>query len=110
MSDFNWCHGPSCHTNQTVDRIRGTKGNKVLRTRKVPQTPWNAKSFLKYFCSQGCAHLFIQEHIDEFIALHPRAEALETPISDPVKVKHRSDYSWGTSEWTTTEFKPLDNA
>ena len=35
MSDYNWCHGPKCHTNHTVDRIRGTKGNKVLRTRKV---------------------------------------------------------------------------
>ena len=35
MSDFNWCHGPRCHTNHTVDRVRGSKGNKVLRTRKV---------------------------------------------------------------------------
>ena len=36
MSDFNWCHGPECHEKKvTVDRVRGTKGNKVLRTRKV---------------------------------------------------------------------------
>ena len=35
MSDFNWCHGPECHEKKTQDRVRGTKGNKVLRTRKV---------------------------------------------------------------------------
>ena len=26
MSDFNWCHGPECHTRHTVDRVRGVKG------------------------------------------------------------------------------------
>ena len=26
-------------------------------------------------------------NIDEFVALHPRTEALETPIHDPVKKK-----------------------
>ena len=35
MSEHNWCHGPECHTYSTVDRVRGVKGNKVLRTRKV---------------------------------------------------------------------------
>ena len=36
MSDYNWCHGPKCHTKHTQDRIRGVKGSKVLRTRKIP--------------------------------------------------------------------------
>jgi hypothetical protein len=35
MSNYNWCHGPKCHTNPTQDRIRGVKGKKVLRTRKI---------------------------------------------------------------------------
>ena len=35
MTDFNWCHGPNCHKKHTVDRVRGVKGSKVLRTRKV---------------------------------------------------------------------------
>ena len=35
MSDFNWCHGPECHTYVTTDRVRGSKGHKVLRTKKV---------------------------------------------------------------------------
>ena len=32
---YQWCHGPKCHTNRTQDRIRGVKGNKVLRNRKI---------------------------------------------------------------------------
>jgi hypothetical protein len=35
MSNYNWCHGPECHTKQTQNRIRGVKGKKVLRTRKI---------------------------------------------------------------------------
>ena len=35
MTDFNWCHGPKCHEKHTVDRVRGVKGSKVLRTRKI---------------------------------------------------------------------------
>ena len=37
MSNFVWCHGPSCHKSHTQDRIRGVKGSKVLRTKKVKQ-------------------------------------------------------------------------
>ena len=35
MSNYNWCHNDKCHTYHTTDRIRGSKGNKVLRTRKI---------------------------------------------------------------------------
>ena len=35
MTDYNWCHGPECHKRQTTNRIRGVKGNKVLRTKKI---------------------------------------------------------------------------
>ena len=35
MSNFVWCHGPSCHKSHTQDRIRGVKGSKVLRTKKI---------------------------------------------------------------------------
>ena len=36
MSEYNWCHGPNCHKRETTTRVRGVKGNKVLRTRKIP--------------------------------------------------------------------------
>ena len=54
MTDFNWCHGPSCHINKTLDRVRGVKGQKVLRTRKVQINNWNRNSFYSKFCSNSC--------------------------------------------------------
>ena len=110
MSDYNWCHGPSCHTNKTQDRIRGVKGSKVLRTRKVQQNAWNENSFYRYFCSNGCYNDFANKHVQQIVAIAPRLEALETPIEDPKKVTHTSESSWGNHSWTTTEIKVVDNA
>ena len=90
MTDYNWCHGPSCHTNKTQDRIRGVKGSKVLRTRKIAINKWNENNVWSHFCSQGCWNNFMHEHWKEFMALHPRTEALETPIE--VEVETRTDY------------------
>jgi hypothetical protein len=110
MSDFNWCHGPSCHENKTQDRIRGVKGSKVLRTRKVQQNAWNENSFYRYFCSNGCYNDFANKHVQQIVAIAPRLEALETPIEDPKKTTHTSESRWGNHTWTTTEIKVVDNA
>ena len=110
MSDYNWCHGPSCHENKTQDRIRGVKGSKVLRTRKVQQNAWNENSFYRYFCSNGCYNDFANKHVQQIVAIAPRLEALETPIEDPKKTTHTSESRWGNHSWTTTEIKVVDNA
>jgi hypothetical protein len=89
---FNWCHGPDCHTHRTQDRIRGSKGNKVLRTRKVSLNSWNTDSLWRFFCSQSCMLNFVNKHINSITAIEPRREALETPIEDPVKTKHDTGY------------------
>ena len=90
--DYVWCHGPKCHESKTVDRIRGTKGNKVLRTRKIAQNSWNARTVWSHFCSQGCYTDFMNTYWAEQIALHPRTEALETPIDNPKKTTHNNGY------------------
>ena len=103
MSDYNWCHGPDCHLHKTQDRIRGVKGSKVLRTRKIAQNNWNANNVWSHFCSQGCWTDFMYAHWDEFIRLHPRTEALETPILDPKKETVQSN--WGNYTWTNTKIE-----
>ena len=60
-------------------------------------------SIWKYFCDQTCMHDFIVKHIDEFARLHPRPEALETPIEDTKRVQNQ----YG---WIHTEIKEVDNA
>ena len=106
MTDYNWCHGPKCHKHKTQDRIRGVKGSKVLRTRKIPQNQWNANNMFSHFCSQGCWNEFAFAHWDEFINLHPRTEALETPIE--VQVVNRTD--WRGNPFKTKEITEVDNA
>ena len=110
MAEYKWCHGPSCHKSKTQDRIRGSKGSKVLRTRKIKDNPHYNQYYtpFKYFCSQGCYTDFFKEHIERIIAIAPRHTPLETPIDDPKKVKHTSNYTYsdGTQHtWTTTEIK-----
>ena len=108
MSNFNWCHGPTCHKSHTQDRIRGVKGSKVLRTKKVQQHAFNSgerTSMYSYFCSQGCYNDFANTYIREVIALHPRTEALETPI----EVTKVQDTYWNNQTYMRTEIKTVDN-
>ena len=103
MSNFVWCHGPSCHKSHTQDRIRGVKGSKVLRTRKVAQNTYIG--MFSYFCSNGCYNDFANKHIQEIVAIAPRTEALETPI-DVVK-EQATD--WSGNPYTNTKIIAVDN-
>ena len=92
MSDFNWCHGPECHTKHTVDRVRGVKGSKVLRTRKIKLNQWNSSGQWGFFCSNHCQNDFWKTYATQIVAIAPRTEALETPIN--VTQEKYSDH-WG---------------
>jgi hypothetical protein len=109
MTEYNWCHGPDCHKRQTTNRVRGVKGNKVLRTVKIRPNGWTKGSRWEYFCDQTCLHDFINKHYLEFVRLHPRTECLETPV-EVEQVKHEGqDYRWGrTRGWTETKIT-VDN-
>ena len=102
MSEYKWCHGPSCHKSHTQDRIRGSKGSKVLRTRKVKTYNGN-RGFYNWFCSQSCERDFCNKYTEQIVRIAPRHEPLETPIEDPKKVTHESGY--GDYSWTSTEIK-----
>ncbi len=80
MSKFNWCHGPKCHTHHTLGRIRGVKGNKVLRTRKIKIDKWNENKWYAYFCDERCRTEYMHKHLNSIMRLEPRTEPLETSI------------------------------
>jgi len=106
MSNYNWCHGPKCHEHKTQDRIRGVKGSKVLRTKKISINQYGyPKGVWTHFCSNGCWNDFMHEHWEEFIRLHPRTECLETPIEVTKEVieGHYGNY-------TNTKITRVDNA
>ena len=106
MSEHVWCHGPSCHTHHTQDRIRGVKGSKVLRTRKLRENHYNQRSIWGYFCSMGCYNDFAKEHMADIIAIAPRTEALETPIE---VTKEQVQYGWRDGTYTNTRITTVDN-
>ena len=106
MSDYNWCHGPNCHTYQTQDRVRGVKGNKVLRTRKVkwssyvsPQSSWN------WFCSHHCQQDFWNKYGAQIRAIAPRHEPLETPVN----VTTETYQNWRGDDYTAKTITKLNN-
>jgi len=107
MSDFNWCHGPECHKKHTVDRVRGVKGSKVLRTRKVKIYSGN-RGWYSFFCSQNCYDNFANKYTDQIIAIAPRTECLETPIQDPKRTTNTYTYGMNNQysyNRTETEIK-----
>ena len=117
MSDYNWCHGPECHTQKKQSRVRGSGTNKVLRTRKIkvyqPETP----HIYDFFCNQSCLMDYIKTHLQSIIAIAPRREAQETPIK--VEKEKFKDYrmKWNGDNYvqtpytsTRTTIKSIDNA
>jgi hypothetical protein len=111
---YNWCHGPNCHTIQTQSRVRGSKGNKVLRTVKIGlgndsyRTRYPEYYLWQYFCGNNCLMEYIRTHLQSIIAIAPRREALETKIKDPQRTEHSYGYR-SYSTWTI-EKKGVDNA
>ena len=105
MSDFNWCHGPECHKKQTQDRVRGVKGSKVLRTRKIKLNQYVEGTQWGFFCSNHCQNDFWKTYATQIVAIAPRTECLETPIHDPKKETHTHEYSWGRHSYTNTKIE-----
>ena len=124
MSNYNWCHGPNCHTYQTQSRVRGSGDNKVLRTIKIKEggsyRGHELYHMYNFFCNQNCLMDFIRTHLQSIVAIAPRRQALETPIK-VVKEKYEStrwDYGSNIDDRpqrvpymaTRTTIKSVDNA
>ena len=115
MSNFNWCHGPRCHKQHTQDRVRGVKGSKVLRTKKIKviePLPRYYHGWENHFCKLACLMDFIKKHLTSMIALGPRTEALETPILDPKRTTNTYHYGMNDQySYDRTETKiEVDNS
>ena len=114
MSQYNWCHNPKCHTYHTTDRIRGVKGKKVLRTRKIrvkdPLPRW-WQGWENHFCKVGCLMDFIKHNLTSIIAIAPVHQASEQPIDVQV-IKHperTTEYGWTQKAWTEKRITPIEN-
>ena len=66
---MKYCQGPSCHTYETRDRIRGPKGDKHYETRRRTHLAYGDN-----FCSLSCQDDWFKEYgtraIDHFGRIH----------------------------------------
>ena len=111
MPNKHFCQGPRCHEQVTQDRFLKSRG--VVRGRYASlDMSYNTERNgyydcrrNKFFCSQGCYNDFANTYVREVIALHPRTEALETPID--VEIETRTD--WHGQPYATKVIKAIDN-
>ena len=119
MSDYNWCHGPECHTQQTQSRVRGSGTNKVLRTIKIKVNSHNqyGNNIFNYFCNTRCLYDYLREHAQAIANIAPRTKALETPIKVEKEKYESYRYDWDGNgatkrvpyQATRTTIKSVDN-
>ena len=115
MMSYNWCHNPDCHTYHTQDRIRGVKGSKVLRTRKIKVRDYSQSYYWQgwenHFCRVACFFNYVKKHVAQIVAISPVHEPSETPIDVQV-VKHPEEttsYGWTRRAWNETKIVPKNN-
>ena len=91
MSEYNWCHNPSCHTIETQSRVRGTGDNKVLRTVKIKVGRYGKyqPNIWNYFCNQNCLMQFLNKFGQEIANTYSVKQPSETPIK-VVKEKYKT--------------------
>ena len=111
MSEYNWCHNPSCHEIETSSRIRGTGDNKVLRTMKIKvgRYNWNndnTPNIWDYFCNQRCLMEFLSKFAQEVANLNPTPKPKETPIK--VKTEKYENYRYRWTENGGSERVPYE--
>ena len=108
MSDYNWCHGPECHTQQTQSRVRGSGTNKVLRTIKIKVNSHNqyGNNIFNYFCNTRCLYDYLREHAQAIANIAPRREALETPIKVEKEKYESYRYDWNSDDNGATRRVP----
>lgn len=120
MSQYNWCHNPKCHTYHTTDRIRGVKGKKVLRTRKIKVRDYSQSYYWQgwenHFCRVACFFQFVKQNINSIIAIAPVNQASETPIDVVQEKVERYNYTYVNGEMVRNPYisiqktiKPINN-
>jgi hypothetical protein len=109
------CQGPKCHEYETQSRIRGPKGNKVLRTRNarmeynIQDMKWGYR-WERYFCDERCMNDWLNEHITQLVNyVGIKTKPSETPID--VVIETRQDWAGKNYNYTTIKLlnEQLDN-
>ena len=95
---MKYCQGVKCHTYQTKDRIRGTKGNKFYQTRR--------RSSFYYLGGNACS---MQCERDWFERFGNQAVNHFGRIVEPIKLTEENawtkDYDYDWQSGTTSNYR-----
>jgi hypothetical protein len=105
------CQGQKCHTYETQSRVRGTKGNKVLRTRFArydiadrQKYSW-AYNWEFYFCDERCMNNWLEVHMTQLINF----VGLKTkPQESPIDIVVEELEGW-RGKYKQTKITPKNN-
>ena len=96
--EMKYCQGVKCHTYQTKDRIRGTKGNKFYQTRR--------RSSFYYLGGNACS---MQCERDWFEKFGNQAVNHFGRIVEPIKLTEENawtkDYDYDWQSGTTSNYR-----
>ena len=107
----HYCQGPRCHTYNTHSRVRGPKGDKVLRTR-FARSEYSAEHtnswWEDYFCDERCLHAWLKDNLNQIMSMKGlRTEPLETPVVVIKDTYERTDYVGNPYTYVNTTIKLL---
>ena len=105
------CQGPECHTYKTQSRIRGPKGNKVLRTRAarydLTTHSWGY-IWERYFCDERCMQDWLAKHLTQLMTVVGiNTKPQETPIVVEKETHERETYTGSKYTYIDTTIKLL---
>ena len=89
MSNLKYCQGTKCHTYNTKDRIKGTKGSKSYQTRRRSSFYYSDN-----FCSLACQNDWLSENIERALNHFGRITESKKVACDQAWYK---DYRWHSS-------------
>ena len=67
---MKYCQGPKCHTYQTKDRLRGTKGNKTYQTRRRSSFYYLGGNACSMICQGDWFDKFGEQAVNHFGRIH----------------------------------------
>ena len=87
MSELKLCQGPSCHTYNTKDRLKGQKDNKTFQTRRRSNFYYGNVNF----CDQRCLYDWISKYIEQGLDHFGRTTEPKHLTEENAWIK---DYDW----------------
>jgi hypothetical protein len=93
---MKYCQGPRCHTYETKDRIRGTKGNKTYQTRRRTSFHYLGGNACNMQCQSDWFQKFGEQAVNHFGRIH---EPKKLTI-DNAWTKQHDQYDYNNRRWT----------